>query len=549
MFFRLFTVLASAFFLTIFATWDVFAVNNCTGATYYDSTNDTCIACPAGYDYNTDAGKTSINQCQTHCAAGTYVARGLPSAYTKLEYIAGTGTQYITTNLSGFNTGAPEFYVKWMRTANPKSDYEAVFRVYYDETHNTYRIISSTRSYPTRYLMSSNTLAGGGNMGAVLENNVIHYGIVRNGNSAMIDGVEYTNWRKGTVIPSNTKLQIFGQPGFVGRIYALKVWKNSNLFANFIPARRNSDDVLGLYDTVNNVFYTNSGSGSFVAGPVGACDDAWFGYYAPQSVVNYGSTGTHNACPAGTYSDVLNGSDISDCKTCTGTTYSGAGARVCTNCPAGYNYNTSSGKTNPNQCQISCGRGKYVSRYTQLEYLQSNGLQEIVTNLDDFDREDVVISPKWMQTGPSYNNYYAYVVGVYESENHNTYRIITHNQGRTDFYWVNGNSKAGDTRTSFSNIAANTAHTAWIGNNSVGIDGTYIATTTKGTLTNVNFDVNDLVALALEAGKVSVDVMRLLPVRRDSDGVLGMYDTISGDFYTNSGSGNFKCPVSSAVPV
>ena len=36
---------------------------------------------------------------------------------------------------------------------------------------------------------------------------------------------------------------------------------------------------------------------------------------------------------------------------------------------------------------------------------------------------------------------------------------------------------------------------------------------TKGlytTLTNVNFDVNDLVALALEAGKVSVDVMRLL---------------------------------------
>ena len=36
---------------------------------------------------------------------------------------------------------------------------------------------------------------------------------------------------------------------------------------------------------------------------------------------------------------------------------------------------------------------------------------------------------------------------------------------------------------------------------------------TKGlytTLTNVNFDVEDLVALALEAGKVSVDVMRLL---------------------------------------
>ena len=39
------------------------------------------------------------------------------------------------------------------------------------------------------------------------------------------------------------------------------------LVRNFIPAKRNSDNVLGLYDLVNNVFYTNAGSGTFIAGP------------------------------------------------------------------------------------------------------------------------------------------------------------------------------------------------------------------------------------------------------------------------------------------
>ena len=38
---------------------------------------------------------------------------------------------------------------------------------------------------------------------------------------------------------------------------------------NFIPAKYVEDQVLGLYDTVNNVFYTNAGASAsaFIAGP------------------------------------------------------------------------------------------------------------------------------------------------------------------------------------------------------------------------------------------------------------------------------------------
>lgn len=523
------------------------AANNCTGATYYDATNDTCVACPAGYTYNTDAGKTSINQCQTHCAAGTYVEKVLPSAYTKLEYIAGTGTQYITTNLSGFSGqgGAPEFYVKWMRTANPKSDYEAVFRVYQSETHNTYRIISSAKSRPTNYLFASNTVATGGNAGAVLANNVIHTGVIR-GKFALVDGVEYNPWKYGSTLPANAKLQILGQPAFVGRIYALKVWKGGNLFADFIPARRNSDNVVGMYDAVNNVFYGNSGSGTFVAGPVDACYDAGFGYWAPESVVNYGDVGVHNACPVGTYSDVLNAGALQECKTCTGTTYNATtGARVCSECPAGYNYNTDSGKTAAAQCQISCGRGQYVSKYTKLEYLQSNGYQRIMTNLSGFDTSNWHIDVSWMLTGLSPNNYYGYVVGVYESEEHNTYRILA-DRSSTTRYYVNANSRAGDTQEWFNNISANTIHYGSIdsGSNWVGIDGTYVGTTTRGTTLSPETKLqlfNDFVGRIyhVNVDKAGAYQMKLIPVRRDADGVLGMYDTITGTFYTNSGTGSF----------
>ena len=36
----------------------------------------------------------------------------------------------------------------------------------------------------------------------------------------------------------------------------------------YTPAQRISDSVLGLYDEVNNTFYTNAGTGTFIAGPI-----------------------------------------------------------------------------------------------------------------------------------------------------------------------------------------------------------------------------------------------------------------------------------------
>lgn len=56
---------------------------------------------------------------------------------------------------------------------------------------------------------------------------------------------------------------------FYGRLYSFQMKERINMtpLRNFIPCRRKSDGTLGLYDTVSELFFVNSGSGEFIAGP------------------------------------------------------------------------------------------------------------------------------------------------------------------------------------------------------------------------------------------------------------------------------------------
>jgi hypothetical protein len=50
------------------------------------------------------------------------------------------------------------------------------------------------------------------------------------------------------------------------KIKSFKIYENEKLIKDLIPVKR-YDGVLGMYDKYNDKFYTNSGSGNFVAGP------------------------------------------------------------------------------------------------------------------------------------------------------------------------------------------------------------------------------------------------------------------------------------------
>lgn len=61
----------------------------------------------------------------------------------------------------------------------------------------------------------------------------------------------------------------YDKPFLGGNIYYVKLGSSRNM----VPVQRKSDNVVGLYDKVNGVFYTNNGTGSFTAGPL--VDEYW----------------------------------------------------------------------------------------------------------------------------------------------------------------------------------------------------------------------------------------------------------------------------------
>ena len=60
----------------------------------------------------------------------------------------------------------------------------------------------------------------------------------------------------------------------VARLYSCQVSSDSVMQRNLVPARRQQDSAVGLYDTVTGTFYGNSGTGEFVAGPVVSVADS-----------------------------------------------------------------------------------------------------------------------------------------------------------------------------------------------------------------------------------------------------------------------------------
>lgn len=74
--------------------------------------------------------------------------------------------------------------------------------------------------------------------------------------------------------------------------YSFKIWNGNVMVKNFVPAKRNSDSVFGFYDTINNVFYTNAGTGNFTGGNEIIYDSIG---------INNGTLGIGNSAP--TWSD------------------------------------------------------------------------------------------------------------------------------------------------------------------------------------------------------------------------------------------------------
>lgn len=193
----------------------------------------------------------------------------LPNEYTALEYIESTGTQYIDTDFKPKTTSRIQMRALPTKTV---SAYTAFFGCRTDSSQTA----SDSFSFAATTATTIRSDYFGTNQSATVSTILSDTIIDKKQNILTAYGQTITNKAKTSEQSSTNNLTIFALNTaskneisyYISmKLYYCKIWDNGSLVRNLIPAK-NSSGTLGLYDAVNNVFYTNAGTGTFTAGPI-----------------------------------------------------------------------------------------------------------------------------------------------------------------------------------------------------------------------------------------------------------------------------------------
>lgn len=189
----------------------------------------------------------------------------LPNTYQKVDYLESTGTQYIDT---GYAFTDPELKIvgKYRKTSTLSCN---IFGLDFYPT--TPRKIHGNIYNKALYLGNSSVVSN--ITQALNEDYIFEFEFKNNVAKWVINETEYTyNGANGWEGVSDGETDyLFASRGlngpgyiFTGRIYYARFYNENNVMVrNFIPCYRKLDNEPGMYDTVNNVFYTNIGEGEF----------------------------------------------------------------------------------------------------------------------------------------------------------------------------------------------------------------------------------------------------------------------------------------------
>ncbi len=192
----------------------------------------------------------------------------LPTEYQEVEYIQSSGTQYIDTGVvatSGFEIDikinidtVTDIMAPILYAHEPSEPYKRNFIAY---TSSKKMEIDAG----DKITQTSVTLKG---------DDVIKASNVENNFYLNVNGTNYTP----TVTTAASNLEYSGRTmhllhgngydvGYTsGKVYYCKITVDGTLVRSFVPCYRKSDNVAGLYDLINGVFYGNAGSGVFAVG-------------------------------------------------------------------------------------------------------------------------------------------------------------------------------------------------------------------------------------------------------------------------------------------
>lgn len=192
----------------------------------------------------------------------------LPKEYTQVDYIQSSGTQYIDT----------------LFKPTPNTKIETTFQFV---NNTTQQRVFANASYEDNGLVFAFYISGQNNFAWACQNdagNWVAFGLQADTNKHIftidsmnsivsIDNTQKeitstrTNNSNQTMLLFADRTREFNPRNFAsGKLYSSKIYDNGIIVRDFIPCYRNSDNEVGLYDLVNNTFYTNQGTGSFTYG-------------------------------------------------------------------------------------------------------------------------------------------------------------------------------------------------------------------------------------------------------------------------------------------
>ena len=222
----------------------------------------------------------------------------LPSEYTQVDYIESSGTQYIDTSVNADSKLRVKIDMQYtdlsvsdntnfgvIRSGSPNIRYhlmyqDAVFRFWTNDISINLSGINTNRH----------------TFDLDVPNNIIT--------------VDSTQFEKiSTAFDTQLNFWLFGRNSNYdsykfynsSKLYSCQMYYNNELVRDFIPCYRNSDNVVGLYDIVNDVFYTNQGTGDFTYGSVARIPNPDY----PQDVEVVSGGNTINVCGKNLFDGIL----------------------------------------------------------------------------------------------------------------------------------------------------------------------------------------------------------------------------------------------------
>ena len=196
----------------------------------------------------------------------------LPDAYIKVDYIASTGTQYIDT---GVIPTSDNLMYEWEGRDDDTSGSTSLFSSEYIVGANNLRdfagVLYGKNTSRTCWIGRTTGMS----IGYSSSDNKFHKWVLDISSDHKLyltkDGVKSTAYTwTGSINRYNTialfcnhTTNSFNQKASVAYKY-FRIKDNGKIVFWGIPAKRKSDDVLGMYDLISKVFKINEGTGTFV---------------------------------------------------------------------------------------------------------------------------------------------------------------------------------------------------------------------------------------------------------------------------------------------